>query len=275
VRPIVAAPEGVMHTGDAMLAVARALGGSVASSLPWPDMESLLKARAAGLFETQRGMTFGDEFERAHLRQMEERGWWLREYAESDSFWEDLVARGGWTDIFHDENDPAGLARSPDGRIELMPAPLQRALDAEARGRRLYVVDGGAVPLPAEFPLRLIPYRLSTLSTGTLPLEAWMAEQPSIFTDRYWLPWVEVNPATAAALGLDDGADIRIRSARGGYRARLKVFPGVAPDTVCAPYGPRHADDTLANPLQLLDGSTDPLTGLPCWFTSAVRLERA
>ena len=276
VRPIVEAPEGAMHTGDAVLAVARALGGSVASSLPWPDMESLLKARAAGLFETQRGMTFGDEFERAHLRQMEERGWWLREYTEFDSFWEDLVVRGGWTDLFHDENDPAGLARTPDGRIQLMPAPLQRALDAEGRGRRPYVLDGGvAIRQPDEFPLRLIPYRVSTLSSGTLSLEPWLAEQPTIFADRYWLPWVEINPGTAAALGLDEGADVWIRSPRGSYRARLKMFAGVAPDTLCAPYGPRHADGSLANPLQLLDGSTDPLTGLPCWFTSAVRLERA
>jgi len=276
VRPVVAAPAGAIQTGEVLLELARALGGSVASSLPWPDIEAVLKARAAGLFAAERGMTFGDEFERAHLRQMEERGWWLREDTEFDSFWEDLITRGGWTDLFHDENDPAGLAGTADGRVELMPGPLQHALEVEAKGRRPYVLSGSVVvPQPNEFPLRLIPYRVSTLSSGTLSLEPWLAEQPTSFDDRYWRPWVEINPATAASLGLADGAEVWIRSPRGRYRTRLKLFPGVAPDTVCAPYGPRQPDGALANPLQLLDGSTDPLTGLPCWFTSAVRLDRA
>lgn len=276
-QPMVMAPTGVIHSGEVLLAVARGLGGTVASSMAWPDMESVLKARARGLFAAQRGMTFGDDFERAHLRQMEERGWWLREYDAFDSFWDDLIARGGWTDLFHDEDDPAGLSRRPGGRIDLMPDALQRALDAEARGRRLYVLDVSSEPVETdqEFPLRLIPYRLSTLSSGTLYLEPWLAEQPTVFADRYWRPWVEINPATAAALGFDDQADVWVRSQRGRYRARLKLFAGTAPGTLCAPYGPRHSDGTLANPLQLLDGSTDPLTEMPCWFTSAVRLEPA
>jgi anaerobic selenocysteine-containing dehydrogenase len=275
VRPLVQGSVTAVHTGEAVLALARALGDDVARNLPWADFEALLRARAAGLFEVERGMAFGDAFERAHLRQMEERGWWLREHAESDAFWEDLVARGGWVDLFHDETDPAGLARTPDGRIALLPARLERVLDSEQPGRRPYVLSSTPIAPPEEFPLRLIPYRVSTLASGSLSLEPWLAEQPTVFADRHWRPWVEVNPATAARLGLEDNASVWIISARGRYRALLKVFPGAAPDTVCAPYGLRHPDGELANPLQLLDGSTDPLTGLPCWFTSTVRLERA
>jgi anaerobic selenocysteine-containing dehydrogenase len=264
-----------VHTGEAVLALARELGEPVAQSLPYADFEELLKTRARGLFEAQRGMTFGDEFQRAHLRQMEERGWWLREHTDFDAFWDDLGGRGGWTDLFHDETDPARLARTPDGRIDLMPVPLERALAAEGAGRRLYILGVAPLPPPQEFPLRLIPYRLSTLASGTLSLEPWLAEQPTIFADRFWIPWVEVNPATAADLGLEENTVVWIRSPRGGYRARLKLFPGAAPETVCAPYGLKHPDGEIANPLQLLDGSSDPLTGLPCWFTSTVRLERA
>jgi anaerobic selenocysteine-containing dehydrogenase len=64
-------------------------------------------------------------------------------------------------------------------------------------------------------------------------------------------------------------------SARDRYRARLKVYPGTAPGTVCAPYRLRHPDGERANPLQLLDDSRDPLTGLSAWFTTQIRLERA
>jgi anaerobic selenocysteine-containing dehydrogenase len=61
----------------------------------------------------------------------------------------------------------------------------------------------------------------------------------------------------------------------GRYRARLKEFPGTDRQNVCAPYGLRHPNGELANPLALLDGTTDPLTGLPSWLSTFVRLERA
>ncbi len=275
-RPLVEPHEGGTHTGDAVLGIAQRLGGSIAESLPYADVETLLKTRAQGLFTARRGMTMGDEFARRHHRQMEERGWWLPEHAEFDTFWQDLVERGGWVDLFYDDTDPARLARTQDGRIRLMPAELLRAVDAVGRGRELYVdlaVEGAVAP--DDFPLRLIPYRVSTLASGTVALERWLAEQPSIFPNVTWIPWVEVHPETARELGLSDGTEVWVVSPAGRHRARLKEFPGTARDNVCAPYGLRHPDGAVASPLQLLDGSADPLTGLPSWFTTYVRVERA
>lgn len=275
-RPLVKPKGGGLATGDVVLGLAQGLGGAVARSLPYPDFAALLKARARGLFASHRGMTYGDEFERTHYRQMEERGWWLAERADFDAFWEDLVTRGGWTDLFYDDTDPARLARTPSGRVELLPARLEEALAAEGSGRRPYVLASGpALAGTGDLPLRLIPYRISTLASGTVWLERWLAEQPTILPDRHWVPWVEVHPTTAAALGLGDNAPVWVMSKRGRYRARLKLYPGAAPETVCAPYGLRHPDGELANPLQLLDGSIDPLTGLASWATTFVRLERA
>jgi len=277
-QPLVEPRHGGMHSGDALLAVARQLGGSVARSLPYANVEELLKARARGLFAARRGMTLGDEFERTHHRQMEERGWWLAEETEFDPFWEDLVARGGWTDLFYDETDPARLARTADGRIALLPPRLREALERVGGERRAYkLMPPSNHPPPADrgFPLRLLPYRVSTLASGTLALEPWLAEQPTIFPDLHWVPWVEVHPRTAEALGFSDGTAVWVVSPRSRYRARLKVFLGTAPDNVNAPYGPRHPNGDLANPFQLLNVSADPLTGLVCWFNTFVRLERA
>jgi anaerobic selenocysteine-containing dehydrogenase len=270
-RPLVEPQEGGTHTGEAVLAIAGSLGGAVAESLPYQSIEMLLKERARGLFAVRRGMTLGGEFERRHLRQMEQRGWWLPEHTDFDSFWEELVEGGGWTDLFYDDTDPAGVARTAEGRIELMPEQLQAVLDAEGRGRQMYNVATEATVAP----LRLIPYRVSTLASGTLARERWLAEQPTIFPHVHWTPWVEVHPETAHAQGLDDGTMVWVVSARGRYLARLKVFPGTARANVCAPYGLRHPDGELANPLQLLDGSTDPQTGLLSWFSTLVRLEQA
>lgn len=276
VRPLVEPATPGLPTGEAVLAVARQLGGDVAKSLPYESVEALLKERARGLFAARRGMTFGGEFERSHLRQMEERGWWLPEYGDFDAFWTALVERGGWTDLFFDDTDPARLAQTPDGRVHLLPATLLGVLGRRARPRSPYVLaPPPEAPPDGDYPLRLIPYRLSTLASGTLSLEPWLAEQPTVFGDRQWVPWVEVHPATAATLGHRDGDTVWVASARGRYRARLKTFPGAAPGTLCAPYGMRHPGGELANPLALLDGTEDDVTGLLSWFTTFVRLETA
>jgi len=275
-RPLVEPHDGGMHTGDAVLAIARSLGGSVAASLPYEGFQALLKARARGLFAARRGTLLGGEFELRLHRQMEDRGWWLPEHAEFEPFWDDLAERGGWTDLFYDHTDPHRLARTTDGRIDLMPASLLRALDAEGRGRRPYVDAGRAgSTAPDGFPLRLLPYRVSTLASGTLGLERWLVEQPVLVPHAAWHPWIEVHPATARSLGFDDGTMVWVVSPGGRYRARLKVFPGTDRQNVCAPYGLRHPNGELANPLALLDGTTDPLTGQPSWLSTFVRLERA
>jgi anaerobic selenocysteine-containing dehydrogenase len=272
-RPLVEPQAGGTHTGDAILSLARSLGGSVAESLPFEGFETVLRVRARGLFVAGRGMTLGDEFGRRHHRQMEQRGWWLPEHGDFDSFWDDLVEKGGWLDLFYDETDPARISQREDGRIALMPEELLEVLEAQGRRDAMYieVVSPGS----EEAPLLLIPYRLSTLSSGTLSLERWLSELPTVLPEVFWEPWVEVNPETAHDLGLDDGDMVHVASERGRYRARLKVFPGTAAGTVCAPYRLRHPDGEGANPLQLLDDSHDPLTGLSSWFSTPIRLERA
>jgi anaerobic selenocysteine-containing dehydrogenase len=275
-QPMVEPHEGGTHTGDVVLDLAARLGGTVGESLPYDDFLTLLRTRAQGLFSAGHGMVLGSEFEQRHHRQMEERGWWLPEHSEFEPFWEDLVQRGGWTDLYYDETDPARLAWTPNGQIELMPSSLLRALDGEGRGQVPYVFDRTQDVVSVNgFPLRLMPYRVSTLASGTLTLQRWLAEQPSILPDILWTPWVEVSPATAAELGFHDGETVWVVAARGRYRARLKASLGTAPGNVGAPYGLRHPDGELANPLQLLDGSSDPFTGLPSWSTTFVRLERA
>jgi anaerobic selenocysteine-containing dehydrogenase len=221
-------------------------------------------------------MILGNEFERRHHQQMEQRGWWLPEHSDFDGFWEDLVVRGGWMDPFYDDTDPSRVSRRPDGRIALMPDELLQVLESEGRAGELYgLAMQTSLVAAVDYPLRLIPYRLSTLASGTLALERWLVEQPSVLPEVFWRPWVEVGPDTADELGLSDGTGVWIVSSHGRYRARLIVYPGAAPGTVCAPYRLRHPDGELANPLWLLDGARDPLTGLSAWFSTQVRLERA
>jgi anaerobic selenocysteine-containing dehydrogenase len=271
-RPLVEPPEGGTHTAEALLAIATNLGGSVAQSLPYEGFDNLLKARAQGLYAARRGTVFGSEFEREHHRQMEQRGWWLPVHTDFEAFWRELVERGGWTDLYYDDTDPGNLSATPDGRIHLLPPGLLDALQVDAREPYIDVAPP-ATPETDDYPLQLIPYRLSTLASGTLSLQRWLAERPNLFPEVYWHPWVEVNPVTAQELGLSNDARIRVVSASGRYEARVKVFSGAAPGSVSAPYGLRHPDGAVASPLQLLDGTVDPQTGLQSWFSTRVRLD--
>lgn len=276
-RPVVAPPPVGMATGDMLLELARRLGGTAAASLPYPDVETLLKARARGLFATRRGMPFGDEFETAHQQQMEERGWWLPSQPDFDGFWTALLERGGWTDPFLDTTDPGRWRRTASGRLELMPAAVRRHVEQPGRPDGLYrfVPQPAEHPADARYPLRLNPYRLSTLASGTMHLAPWIAERPTMLPEVHWVPWVEVHPETARAADCEDGVTAWVVSPRGRYRARVRHFAGTPRDTVVAPYGPRHPEGALASPLQLLDGAADALTGLAAWCTTPVRLERA
>ncbi len=276
-RPLVAPPAGGLSTADVVLSIARRLRGTIAASVPYADFAALLKERARGLFAAKRGMPFGDAFATEHQRQMEERGWWLASQTDFEAFWSALLEAGGWADPFYDTSDGGRLRRTASRKIELMPRAVLRRLEAERASARPYQFparrdESGP---SADYPHRLAPYRLSTLASGTTGLQPWLAERPVIFPDVHWVPWVEVNPATAAALGLADGALAWVVSPRGRYRARIKHFPGVARDVVGAPYGLKHPDGEPANPLQILDGAADPLTGLASWCTTFVRLERA
>lgn len=275
-RPLVAPGEGRMHTGEVLFAVAGGFGGTVAESLPYERFEALLRDRARGLFRAHRGGTLASDFEMENQRLRGERGWWLPSQPDFDSFWSELLEHGGWADMFYDYSDPDRFARTRSGRIDLMPMAVLDALESEGGGTQLYTQDvraeSGSDPA---FPLRLLPYRVSTLASDTVGLERWLAEQPSVYPDVQWVPWVSISPATANAAGLDADAMVWVVSARGRYRARLRLSSGTAPGTVCAPFGLRHPDGEAANPLQLLDDLGDPHTGMPSWFTTFVRLEQA
>ena len=273
-QPLVEPSAKGTHTADAVLAIARNLGGTVAQSLPYDDFESMVRERARGLYAARRGILFGSEFEREHHRQMEQRGWWLPAHVDFAAFWRELVQRGGWTDLNYDDTDPAHLGAMPDGRIHLLPSVLLDALEPEDREAYLTIAPP-STPETEEYPLLLIPYRLSTLAAGTLSLQRWLAEQPSLLPEVYWHPWVEINPITAREFGLENNERAWVVSPSGRYEVRIKVFGGTAPGALTAPYGLRQPDGAVANPLRLLDGSVDSMTGLESWISTAVRLERA
>ena len=90
----------------------------------------------------------------------------------------------------------------------------------------------------AEFPLALITYVHAALGEqANLP---WLQELPDAMTSVMWGSWVEINPKTAAALGIKDGDTVEVQTPQGAARAPAIIYPAIRPDVIAMPLGQGH-----------------------------------
>jgi anaerobic selenocysteine-containing dehydrogenase len=93
-----------------------------------------------------------------------------------------------------------------------------------------------------------------------------------------WQTWVELNPETAAELGVKDGDIVQVTSPQGELEAPVYVYPAIRPDTVAIPLGQGHTDlgrfarDQGSNPVQLLGTQTDATGSNLAWSTLRVNV---
>ena len=83
-----------------------------------------------------------------------------------------------------------------------------------ARGQFAFVepqFDGDA----EQFPLHFLPYPSSAFLDGSLAHLPWLQEMPDPLTSAMWSSWVEINPATAATLGIHEGDIVEVASSHG------------------------------------------------------------
>src|SRR5574340_1172873 len=69
----------------------------------------------------------------------------------------------------------------------------------------------------------------------------WLQEVPDPTTTVMWNTWLEMNPATADRLGIQDQDVVRVMSPQGSIEATVYKYPGIRPDTVAMPFGQGHA----------------------------------
>jgi anaerobic selenocysteine-containing dehydrogenase len=174
--------------------------------------------------------------------------------------WSDAQEKGGWWGTL-----PAGLAAAAS------PAPATRPVtSAEPQ------FDGD----PQQFPFHFLPYPSSAFLDGSLAHLPWLQEMPDPLTSAMWSSWVEVNPATAARLGIGQGDVVEVASAHGTVRTAAMISPGIAPDVLAMPVGQghqtftRYASGRGESPVPLLAPLTEPATGALAWAATRVRMSR-
>jgi anaerobic selenocysteine-containing dehydrogenase len=282
VQPVTKPVHDTRATGDVILDLAARLGGEVNAWSRWSSVEEIVRERGTALAGAHRGGAFVESFRRHELRELEGRGWWLPHGQPADEYAKTILESGGWFDPIYDYHDRSGVSQHRDGRVWLFPAEARRRLQHSAEP-----LAEGFLPIPAEsapgdgaekaFPLQLAPFRVLTLASGGTPLMPWLLEHLGVLTGHAWETWAEVHPKTARELGLQSGQRVRVESPEGAFEATLRLFSGAQPGVVNVPYGLHTRVDGWgeprgANPLVAVGPRTDPVTGLPDWYSTRVRL---
>jgi anaerobic selenocysteine-containing dehydrogenase len=128
------------------------------------------------------------------------------------------------------------------------------------------------------YPYLLYPYLGLTLSDGRGADQPWLQEAPDPMTTGSWNTWVEINPETAKALGVDHSDVVKVESPFGYIDAIVYVYPAIRPDVVAVPVGEGHNDYGRfaagygANVLSILP--PQPSGGQWPWAGTRVRLTK-
>jgi molybdopterin-containing oxidoreductase family iron-sulfur binding subunit len=161
---------------------------------------------------------------------------------EFSSFWKESLKRGGaWG--FPGDGPSAGIRSTAFS----FPAPPEE--EEKAKG------------------FHFTAYPTIQFFDGREANRLWVQEFPDPMTQTTWGAWVEMNPETAAGLGVRKGDMIRIKSPFGTVEAPVLPIATVLPGTLAMPVGQGHTDygryatGVPANPMVLFPNEIDPITG--------------
>jgi anaerobic selenocysteine-containing dehydrogenase len=131
-----------------------------------------------------------------------------------------------------------------------------------------------------EFPLHLSIYPSTAFYDGRGASLPWLQQLPDPMTTVVWDSWVELNPATAAELGVSFGDLVEVTSPQGSVRVPAVIYPGIRPDMAAMPLGQghkgmgRYAKGRGANPLILVAVIMQETKPQPAWNATRVRIKR-
>jgi anaerobic selenocysteine-containing dehydrogenase len=132
----------------------------------------------------------------------------------------------------------------------------------------------------SEFPLHFLPYCSVQFHDGRGAHLPWMQELPDPVSSAMWSLPVEIDPQTAARLGIKTGDRVRIESQHGKLEAPAYVDPAAIPGVVSMAIGQghrnfgRYASNRGANPLSILTPAWEESTGALATGATRVRLTR-
>ena len=203
-QPVVKPEFDTRQTADVLLALSRELGGEVAAALPFASAKEIVE-QVSGELSKRSGSIKAEN---------------------SEDFQKAFIERGVWTE----DTEPKPQTTTETAPVTLptaetlkgiLPAWLQRAADEE-------------------YSMELIVYEHTALGDGSFANLPRLHELPDPMTGVMWGSWVEINPKTAASLGIADGDLVEVTTQHGSVRAPAVIYPAIRPDTIAMPFGQGH-----------------------------------
>jgi anaerobic selenocysteine-containing dehydrogenase len=186
---------------------------------------------------------------------------------EGSDAWTDAQEKGGWWGSL-----PAAVSR---GATSVGAGPVRVPVSRNEISRTARF-DGDT----SQYPFHFLPYLSNQFLDGSLAHLPWLQEMPDPMTSAMWSSWVEINPATAAKLGIAQGDVVDVTSPHGTVRTAAYVSPGIAPDILAMPAGQGHTTFTRyatgrgANPADLLGPTMVEDLDVVAWAATRVRIAR-
>ncbi|MBI2885919.1 MAG: molybdopterin-dependent oxidoreductase [Chloroflexi bacterium] len=175
-----------------------------------------------------------------------------------ESFWNTLLQEGGWRDE---------QATAP--RVDLrLPVLARQSQPPQFSGT------------DKDYPFYLHVFASAGLSDGRGAHLPWLQMTPDPTTTIMWQSWVEMNPRTAAALGLRENDVVVVESPQGRLETMLYLYPAIPPGVVAMPTGQghtylgRYAEKRGANPLSILAPMATAEGGALAWGATRVRISK-
>jgi len=132
----------------------------------------------------------------------------------------------------------------------------------------------------SEFPLQFLPYCSVQFHDGRSAHLPWMQELPDPVSSAMWSLPIEIDPQTAARLGIKTGDRVRVESPHGKLEAPAYADPAAIPGVVSMAIGQghrnfgRYASNRGVNPLSILAPEWEESTGALVTGATRVRLTR-
>ena len=263
------------NTGDVILQIAQAVDGKVASAFPWNTFEDVVRYRLAD--------SLGVDW-----KTFQELGVWLMpgyHYAHrgSDHWINEVVGR----DRINSPRDGRFDFYSREmyylfgklGKSDLTALGITQINDAISLPHH---EEPPMVGDPAKYPFMLNVFTLMSLgpvsASANLPT---LQEISGMTVGETWDSWLEMNPETAASLGLKDIDPVWVESPFGKLLTEVRTVKGLHPNVVNLPYNQghtavgRYAKGRGVNGLEILNPATEPASGLAVFTNTNVKVYRA
>jgi anaerobic selenocysteine-containing dehydrogenase len=298
--PILPPRLNTRHTGEILFALAKMLGGSIQTSLPWSKYQDFLLERVKGLAASGKGAVAersgvepwrvkagesasftpialqGEDTQREQT-QLRETG----KPKDGQDLWKKLTAGMCWYDAPADVLENLETA---SGRYEFAcQALLSRGMtDTDAD---MMILPQFRPLLPSgsekEFPLLLMSYPMMTITDQYLPTPPFMTKTIPDDLLKGADMFVEMHPESAKGLGLNEADRAVLKTPQGEVPVRVHFSQGARPGIVWMPQGLGHSayDEYIQNKGEntnrISEVQIDPITGLGTVWATRVQLRRA